>query len=68
MAARHTMATELLMSGIPVRVVSERLGHANSSVTQDIYGHVLPHAQAEAVSVIDRLLERVSKSGQAQNP
>ncbi len=43
---RHAMATAWLTEGIPVKVVSERLGHANISITLQIYGHLLPNMQA----------------------
>jgi integrase len=36
---RHYSATELLTAGVPLNVVSERLGHARASTTSDIYGH-----------------------------
>jgi len=39
---RHTHATILLSSGVYVNAVSERLGHADPSITLSIYGHVLP--------------------------
>src|SRR3546814_17479815 len=45
---RHTHATLLLKAGIPVKVVSERLGHANVAFTMSVYQHVLPGMQAEA--------------------
>jgi integrase len=45
---RHTHATLLLASGEPVRLVSERLGHASAVVTMTVYAHVLPGSQAEA--------------------
>jgi integrase len=45
---RHTSATLLLSSGVPVKVVSERLGHAKASMTLDIYTHVLPTMQRAA--------------------
>lgn len=38
---RHTRASELLSKGVPTRVVSERLGHANPNVTLSIYGRAL---------------------------
>jgi hypothetical protein len=38
-----------LQSGAPVKVVSERLGHATTQLTLDIYAHVLPAMDAEAV-------------------
>lgn len=39
---RHTHASLLLKAGVPVKVVSERLGHATPSFTLDVYGWVLP--------------------------
>lgn len=45
---RHTHATLLLMKGIPVKVVSERLGHSSPVVTLTIYAHVLPGNQRDA--------------------
>jgi integrase len=45
---RHTHATLLLQAGVPVKVVSERLGHATISLTLDIYAHVLPAMDADA--------------------
>ena len=39
-ALRHTHATLALRAGIHPRVVQERLGHANVSVTLDTYSHV----------------------------
>ncbi len=46
---RHSAATLLIASGINPRVVQQRLGHANVSVTLGLYTHVLPaHDQAAA--------------------
>ncbi|QFP75411.1 tyrosine-type recombinase/integrase [Deinococcus sp. AJ005] len=39
---RHTYATLALRRGVPLAVVSKRLGHAKVSITNDIYRHVLP--------------------------
>ena len=50
------MATLWLTHGVPIKVVSERLGHANISVTLQIYGHLLPNMQAEATQRMDYLL------------
>lgn len=47
---RHTHATLLLAAGIPVKVVSERLGHANATITLGVYAHVMPGMQAEAAA------------------
>lgn len=53
---RHSHASQLLRQGVPVKVVSERLGHATTSITMDIYAHTLPNMQAEAVAKIDAAL------------
>jgi integrase len=53
---RHTHASLLLKAGVPVKVVSERLGHATPSFTLDVYGWVLPGMQAEAAAVFSRLM------------
>lgn len=47
---RHTHATLLLKAGVPVKVVSERLGHASVAFTMQVYQHVLPGMQADAAA------------------
>lgn len=54
---RHTHATLLLRAGVPVKVVSERLGHANVAFTMSVYQHVLPGMQAEAAATFAGLLD-----------
>jgi integrase len=46
---RHTHATLLLAEGVHLKVVSERLGHSSISITGDLYSHILPSVQIEAV-------------------
>lgn len=43
-------------NGIPVFVVSRRLGHAKASITLDVYGHLIPSMQAEAAELMDELI------------
>ena len=52
---RHSHATSLLASGVPVKIISERLGHTSVAFTQDIYSHVLPNMQQQAADTVDRL-------------
>ena len=52
---RHTWATLALRAGVPVKVVQERLGHANPSITLGIYAHVLPGMQREAAETVANL-------------
>lgn len=53
---RHTHATFLLLDGVPLKFVSERLGHAKTSITLDTYAHVLPGFQHLAVESIGAAL------------
>ena len=53
---RHTCATLLLSRGVPVKVVSEMLGHASVSITLDTYSHVLPDMQQSAARAMDEAL------------
>ena len=46
---RHTHASLMLTQGIHLKVVSERLGHSSIGITGDLYSHVLPTVQEEAV-------------------
>ena len=50
---RHSQATQLLASGVHPKVVQERLGHSTIAVTMDIYSHVTPGMQSEAVAKLD---------------
>jgi integrase len=53
---RHTHATVLLSAGTPIKAVSERLGHAKTSITLDTYAHISPDMQDRAVEAIDAAL------------
>ena len=55
---RRTHASQLLNAGVPVKVVSERLGHATTSITLDVYSHVLLGMQEAVVEKIDAALGR----------
>jgi integrase len=53
---RHGFATLQLANGVPLRVISESLGHASIGITANVYAHVLPSLQRDAVSRLDDLL------------
>ena len=53
---RHTCATLLLAAGENPKVVSERLGHANITLTLDTYSHVLPTLQQGAAERLEAVL------------
>src|SRR6185369_10342591 len=46
---RHTHATALLLSGVPLHVVTRRLGHAHVQTTMDLYGWVSDEAAMRPV-------------------
>ena len=46
----------MLTAGVHPKVVSERLGHSNISVTMDTYSHVLPGLQEAAAQTVDEQL------------
>jgi integrase len=54
---RHTHATLLLKAGVPIKVVSERLGHATPGFTMATYQHVLPGMQQEAARTFAAILD-----------
>ncbi len=60
---RHTHGTLLIKAGIPVKVVSERLGHGNPVFTIDTYQHVLPGMQAEATRMFESLIVPEASTG-----
>lgn len=53
---RHTQATHLIMGNVPVKAVSERLGHSRTDITQNVYTHVLATIQDQAADVVEEWL------------
>lgn len=53
---RHTNATLLIENNVPVKVVSERLGHSDTAITMDIYTHYTERMQHQCTEVIESLL------------
>ena len=44
---RHTHVALLIETGVPIKVISERLGHSNTSVTLEVYTHVTKNMKAD---------------------
>lgn len=53
---RHTFATLLLERGVPIKVVSELLGHSSIGITLAIYGHVTPRMKDTAMVQVAEML------------
>ncbi len=54
---RHTHATLLLELGTPPKVVSERLGHSSVTFTMQVYSHVMPGMQEQAVARLEEVFK-----------
>ena len=54
---RHSAATMLLAMGVHPKVVQELLGHNQISMTMDIYSHVLPTMQREAMGKMNDAMQ-----------
>ncbi len=53
---RHSCASLLLAQGVPLKTISDILGHSQISVTADYYAHIAPEARREALNMMDALL------------
>src|SRR5947199_9032449 len=54
---RHSAATLLLAMNVHPKVVQQLLGHSNISITMDLYSHVLPSMQRDAMNDMDDFLK-----------
>jgi integrase len=50
---RHTFASQLLANGESLVYVKEQLGHHSIRITVDIYGHLVPGSNRQAVNKLD---------------
>lgn len=53
---RHEHGSRLTRAGVHPKVTQERLGHSSFRVTMDIYSHLMPGMQQQAVDVVDAML------------
>jgi integrase len=59
---RHTYATLALEAGVHPKIVSERLGHATTGITLDLYSHVAPSMDQQAAETIAGLFSLPNQS------
>lgn len=55
---RHSYVSMMLEAGVPIRVVSELVGHASTALTSDLYGHVAERVNREATDRLGEVLTR----------
>lgn len=53
---RHSHASWLINSAVPLPVIQQRLGHEKITTTVGTYGHLMPDAQVQVVAAVDRLM------------
>jgi integrase len=59
---RHTFASLLIAAGVNAKAITAYLGHASIQTTFDLYGHLMPGNENEAVALVDAYLERALTS------
>lgn len=57
-ALRHTAASMALSAGVPLKAVSEQLGHSSVMLTADIYSHVSPALAHDSAQRVASLVPR----------
>lgn len=63
---RHSAATLLINQGLNVGVLSNRLGHANTSTTLNIYSYALQSADKQAADLMGNILDKNKQQGKKQ--
>jgi integrase len=58
---RHNFASLLIAAGVNAKAIASYLGHASIQTTFDLYGHLMPGNEDEAVALVDEYLERVDR-------
>ena len=53
--SRHSCASALMDDGVPLKMVSDRLGHSSIQITADVYGVTEDKRQREVSERIERL-------------
>ncbi len=64
---RHSFASLLLSNGESPVYVKEQLGHSSIQMTVDIYGHLIPSSNRQAVNALDENAPKRTPSAPAQN-
>ena len=62
---RHTFASLLLQQGESPVYVREQMGHSSIQVTVDLYGHLIPGGNKQAVDKLDTLVDKETFEGQS---
>jgi integrase len=64
---RHSHATLLLSRGVPITVISKRLGHADMTMTLNTYSHLIPEDEDKAIDLINNLNKNYNNLTKQEN-
>jgi integrase len=53
---RHSAASLLIAQSVPLKVISDVLGHSTIALTANVYGHLFEASRREAADAMDRAL------------
>ena len=53
---RHTFASLMLLKGAAPKVISEALGHSSVAFTMDVYSHIIPGMQEDAMVKLNSVI------------
>jgi integrase len=56
---RHAHVSQLIAAGLDILTISRRIGHANPSVTLNVYGHMFGNTDAKAAEIMETALAGV---------
>ena len=57
---RHTCASVWIAAGVNAKAITTFMGHANIATTYDLYGHLMPGGEDDALVLIDAFYERAA--------
>jgi integrase len=53
---RHTAVSLAIEAGVPITVISQMIGHSATSMTMDVYAHILPGQERAASRALEGVL------------
>ena len=59
---RHSHASLLLSNGVPITVISKRLGHSTIQMTLNTYAHLIPEDEDKAINMLNSLKSNSNNS------
>lgn len=58
---RHSHASLLLSLGVPITVISKRLGHTDINMTLNTYSHLIPKDEDKAITILNSIKMNMKK-------